>query len=104
MATTAEAVYSIVLSTVVLAIIAWVKAIGKQGVATRNGVRCLLYVEIKKLYYQVKDMQYCPLYILEDAEDLYKEYKSLKGNGAITSIIEEMRKMPKTKFKEDEKP
>jgi hypothetical protein len=102
MTATAEMVWTVLVSTAIMAIIAWVRSIGCKTKATYEGVTSLLYVEIKRLYYQAKTENYCPLYILEDAEELFKAYHTLGGNGAIQSVMEELRKMPRVKERKEE--
>ena len=92
-----ETVYVLIISAVVTGLVAWVKSIGGKTKAIYQGTRCILYVEIKRLYYQAKHDGYCPLYILEDTEDLYRAYKRLGGNGALDSVVQEMTRMPKTR-------
>lgn len=64
--------------------------------AVHGGVKILLYVEIKKYYYAQKKEDWCPLYVLEDVVKMHDQYKALGGNGALDSIMTEMRAMPKT--------
>jgi hypothetical protein len=77
------------------------KIVWNRTCATYGGVKVLLYAEIKRYYYQAKEQKWCPLYMLEDVERMHVEYKKLGGNGALDSIMDEMRSMPK--IKEEEK-
>lgn len=97
MSVTADTIWGLILTAIVGGCIAYVKKQGGRVRAVNDGIRCILYVEIKKAYYTWKDVEWCPLYILEDVEEMYKQYSVLGGNGAIKSIVEEMRCMPHIK-------
>lgn len=67
--------------------------IEKQG-AVEKGIQALLRDRIINLYNHYKDKGFCPIYALENAEALFVQYQALGGNGAITELMEKLRKMP----------
>jgi hypothetical protein len=73
------------------------KILWNRTQAVFGGVKILLYAEIKRYYYTQKAEGWCPLYVLEDMEKMHTEYKRLGGNGALDSIMTEVRSMQKTK-------
>jgi hypothetical protein len=66
-----------------------------QVVASRNGVRALLRAEIIRTYNKYHDnLKYCPIYVKQSIEDIYKQYHALKGNGVGTKLYEEIMALP----------
>ena len=60
----------------------------------RNGLRCLLKNEIIMVYETYMKLGYCPSFIKENVQDLYKNYHRLKGNGMVTSMVNDIYKLP----------
>jgi hypothetical protein len=65
--------------------------------AVKNGVQALLRDRIVQTYNHYQEREECPIYALENAESLYKEYHALGGNGTITRLMEELRNLPRAK-------
>ena len=63
--------------------------------AIGDGVMALLRDRIIQSCNHYRLRGYCPLYGLENIEALYKEYKALGGNGAITTLVEEIHRLPR---------
>ena len=66
-----------------------------ESTATKDSIRAMLHAEVVRIYEECVKSGMCPLYALETAETLYKQYVILKGNGAIESMMKELRLMPK---------
>ena len=62
--------------------------------AIRHGVQALLRDRIVQAYFYYMDRKYCPLYALETIQALYDQYHALGGNGAITKLVEDVKKLP----------
>lgn len=65
-----------------------------KGEATQNGVKALLRDRIIATYDLHIGKQYMSVYAKENVQELYKEYKKLKGNGVVDHLIEELYKLP----------
>ncbi len=98
MSATGELVWGLLITAIMGGVIAYVKRNVSKIKAINGGIRCILYVEIKKHYYAWQHETWCPLYILEDVEEMFKQYTALDGNGAIKSIVEELRNKPHVKL------
>ena len=63
--------------------------------ASREGIRALLRAEIIRVYNKYHDdKEYCPIYVKQSIEDIYKQYHALKGNGVGTKLYEEIMALP----------
>ena len=72
-------------------------------IAIRAGLRALLRDRILQAYnHYHEDKGYCPIYALENVEEMYKQYHALGGNGTITKLVEELKELP-TSLKEKER-
>ena len=59
-----------------------------------NGVRALLRNEIIGSYNHYMNKEYIPIYALENVSEMYQAYHRLGGNGTITKLVEELKKLP----------
>lgn len=59
--------------------------------ARDNAVRSLLRTQIISIYHKAEKEGHLPIYNLENITDMYKAYKALGGNGAITQLYEQIR-------------
>lgn len=59
-----------------------------------DAIRSLLRTEIISICYKSLEQGYIAIYNLENLIDMYKSYKALGGNGAITQIYEQTTKLP----------
>lgn len=59
-----------------------------------NGVRALLRNEIIGSYNHYMNKEYIPIYALENISEMYRAYHRLGGNGTITKLVEELKKLP----------
>lgn len=67
----------------------------ERNEAIMQGTKVLLrsqLLDLYNIYYEEKG--YCPIYVLENIEVLYKNYKLLGGNGTISQLIEKLKKLP----------
>ena len=71
-----------------------------QQEATQNGVKALLRDRIIATYDLHIDKGYMSIYSRENLDEMYKEYKKLKGNGVVDHLIEELNELPTKKRSE----
>ena len=72
----------------------------QRNAAVAEGVRALLRDRIIQAYnHYYSDYGYCPIYALENIEEMYNQYHALGGNGKITKLVEQLRTLP-TEMKE----
>lgn len=62
--------------------------------AVENGVQALLRANIINIYNKYTDRGEIPIYERENVEHLYKEYKTLGGNGVVESLVEKLEDLP----------
>lgn len=66
-----------------------------QTTATKNAIRALLRAEIIRIYTKHHDEDgWCPVYVKESLEDVYKQYHALKGNGVGTQMYNSVMNLP----------
>lgn len=66
-----------------------------QVSASRAGIRALLRAEIIRVYNKYHDdLGYCPIYVKQSIEDIYKQYHALKGNGVGTQLHDAIMALP----------
>ena len=70
--------------------------------STKSAVKALLHSEIVRVYETHIGLGYCPRYVLESVELLYKEYHELNGNHGVEVFMDKLRKMPSIPPKEGE--
>ena len=58
------------------------------------GVQALLRDRIIQAYNHYMNKGYCPIYGLENVEEMYKQYHALGGNGTITELVERVKDLP----------
>lgn len=66
----------------------------KEHIGLKNGVKALLRNEIVRIYETYSKLGYCPSYMKENANEIYINYHRLEKNGMITSMLEEINKLP----------
>lgn len=89
------------LCSIIASVVAYLYA---QVRASRAGIRALLRAEIIRVYNKYHDDKgYCPIYVKQSIEDIYKQYHALKGNGVGTHLYEAIMALPtEPPEKEDE--
>ena len=65
----------------------------KRQRATEMGIQALLRDRLVVAYYHYKEKEYITLHGLEAIESMYQEYHNLGGNGTVTKLVNDMRKM-----------
>lgn len=73
----------------------------KQYGGLKNGMISLLKNEIIRIYEKYTKLGYCPSYMKENTEEMYNSYHKLGGNGMITTMVEEIYKLPNEIKKEE---
>lgn len=69
----------------------------KQYFGLRNGMKSLLRNEIIRIYEKYSILGFCPSYMKENINEMYTNYHKLKGNGMVTSMVNEIFKLPNGK-------
>nr|DAH52991.1 MAG TPA: hypothetical protein [Caudoviricetes sp.] len=59
-----------------------------------QAIRSLLRTEIISIYHKAEEKGFLPIYNLENIDDMYKAYKTLGGNGAITELYNQVKNYP----------
>ncbi len=67
--------------------------IKRQG-TIELGIQSLLRDRIIQTYNHYIKEECCPIYALENVEDLYTAYHALGGNGTVTKLVEKLRELP----------
>jgi hypothetical protein len=90
-----------------MGIIGWVTktvvSLKKKNDATQKGVKALLRDRIVAVYELYMGKGYMPVYARENVQEMYKEYKNLKGNGVIDDLICKLYALPTEKKKKSTK-
>lgn len=69
------------------------KSADERQKATENGIRALLRDRILQAYYHYSERGWITLHGLENVEAMYKEYHNLGGNGTVTKLVEDLRRL-----------
>ena len=73
----------------------------RQYLGLKHGMQALLRSEIVRIYDIHMKLGYCPSYMKENIKDMYESYHLLKGNGLVTSMVNQIYDLPNEKRKED---
>lgn len=65
--------------------------------AIRDGMRSLLRGQIISISERVLHDGWCGIPLRDSISDMYASYHSLGGNGAVTSVVEQVAKLPAVK-------
>lgn len=71
--------------------------------AVQAGIKCMLRDRIIHNHEKYMSLQYCPLSVRSNMEDMHAAYKALGGNGAIDHIVTELGDLPTIKKGEKSK-
>lgn len=66
----------------------------RQYKGLRSGMISLLKNEIIRTYEKYIKLGYCPSYMKENIEEMYDSYHKLGGKGMITTMVNEIYKLP----------
>lgn len=69
----------------------------KQYIGLKQGMQSLLRNEIVRIYDVQMKLGYCPSYMKENIKDMYESYHLLKGNGLVTSMVNQLYDLPNEK-------
>lgn len=69
----------------------------KQYIGLKQGMQALLRNEIVRIYDIQMKLGYCPSYMKENIKDMYESYHMLKGNGLVTSMVNQLYDLPNEK-------
>lgn len=75
-------------------LVAVVSALIRRHKATQLGVQALLRANIIGLYNKYIEQGSIPIYEKENLEQLYSQYKSLRGNGVVEDLRERLIELP----------
>ena len=70
------------------------KTILSRYQAVNDGMKCLLRLEIIRDWTHYLGKGFVPIYAMENIQDSYDAYHALGGNGTITKMVEELKKLP----------
>ena len=83
-----------ILLLIVIACVIALIYISKKRKALEAGVRAMLRNDIIKLADKYLDEGEIPFYGLENLNGMYDAYHTLGGNGTVTKLVEEVRRLP----------
>lgn len=69
--------------------------------SSRTGMRALLRNSITKECIDYIERGYCPLAARDNIQNMYESYHLLGGNGVVTEMVNEVKKLPFKKIKQD---
>ena len=70
----------------------------KNMTALLGSTRALLRSQLLSQYHHYhEELEYCPIYVLDNIEELYLYYTQLGGNGTIRQLVERIRLLPTSK-------
>lgn len=95
-----EVIFSVVLAGFGLAYRALAKRVKEQD-AIKQGIVALLRDRIIQAYNHYMDKGYCPIYAQDNLHMLFEQYHSLGGNGTVTNLVGELKKLPTEKREEN---
>ena len=62
--------------------------------STQDGMKCLLRAEVIRDHSHYMDKGFIPIYAMENVLESYNAYHELGGNGTITKMVEELKRLP----------
>lgn len=71
----------------------------RQYLGLKHGMQALLRSEIVRIYDIHMQLGYCPSYMKENIKDMYESYHLLRGNGLVTSMVNQIYDLPNEKRK-----
>lgn len=66
----------------------------KEQEAIKNGVQALLRDRIIQSYNHYVEKGYCPIYAMENIQNMYNKYHDLGGNGTVTNLLNKLKELP----------
>ena len=74
-------------------VVAWRKTHKEKEAADAYADRYVLFLKLRELFKEAQEQGYVTIDDLDDAEETYKHYHVLGGNGKATKMIQIMRDM-----------
>ncbi len=65
-----------------------------EGEAIRRGLMALLRSHIMELWERCVERGYVHIHTMEIVQDMYDQYHDLGGNGTVTKLVEDLKKLP----------
>ena len=84
------------LGGIVGALITQFRAMKKREAAIAGGVQCLLRAELIRCHKEYTEKGFCPIYARESIMRMYDAYHNLGGNDVVTSLKDDVLKLPTT--------
>lgn len=66
----------------------------KEQEAIKLGIQALLRDRIIQSYNHYQEKGYCPIYAMENVDELYIQYHALGGNGTVTELMDRLKDLP----------
>lgn len=73
--------------------VAWYKARREKKAADEFADRYVLFTKLREIYKEAQEQGYITIDDMDDAEQTYKHYHVLGGNGRATQMIQVLRDM-----------
>lgn len=92
-----EALFSLIIGTLTSKYRKQAKKIKEQEAeqkAIKLGMQALLRDRIIQNYNHYIEKGCCPIYAMDNINELYDQYHALGGNGTVTELVERLRDMP----------
>ena len=83
-----------VFSIVASAALTWTKILSKRQRASKSALKSLLRQNIIQAYDKYMERGWMPIYAMESVNEMYEDYHALGGNGTITGLVEQLRRLP----------
>lgn len=71
-----------------------IKRMVEEQKAVKLGTRATLRYDIITVHNRYIEKGHCPIYWQEVVEDMHKQYAALGGNGTVTKLVEDLKKLP----------
>lgn len=72
----------------------FLKEYKERDAARDDATRSLLRTEIINICHKAEEKGYLPIYNLENLNDMFRAYKALGGNGAISELYNHVKNYP----------
>lgn len=71
-----------------------VKRAQQKNDALEDGMRALLRDRITQAHDEYVQRGFCPAHARDNIDNMYEAYHSLGGNGTVTAMMDELRRLP----------
>ena len=66
-------------------------------VIIKLGLQALLRSALMDSYSKYTELEYIPVYAMENVRELYEQYHALGGNGTVTTLLDKLDALPQKK-------